>query len=64
MVLLGVLAIGVGLVVMTGALNWAGRLPGDLRLGSGNTRVYIPITTMIIVSIVLTLVSFAARRLF
>ncbi len=63
-VLLGVVAIGVGLVVMTGALNWVGRLPGDLRLGSGNTRVYIPITTMIIVSIVLTLVSFAARRLF
>ena len=63
-VTIGVITIAVGLVVMTGALNWVGRLPGDVRIDTGNTRVYIPITTMIIVSVVLTLVSFVARHLF
>lgn len=63
-VTIGVITIAVGLVVMTGALNWVGRLPGDVRIDTGNTRVYIPITTMIIVSVVLTLVSLVARHLF
>ena len=32
-----------------------GRLPGDLRLGSGNLRVYIPLGTSLLLSIFLTL---------
>ncbi len=59
---LGAVAILVGLVVMTGALSWFGRLPGDIRIASGNTRVYIPITTMIVVSIGLSLLSLVIRR--
>lgn len=45
---------GLGLLVWTGAFNWFGRLPGDLRLGGDRTRVFIPITSMIVVSVVLT----------
>lgn len=29
---------------------------GDLRFGSGNSRVFIPITSMILVSIILTII--------
>ena len=36
-------------------LNWFGRLPGDLRFESGSTKVFIPLTSMIILSIVLTI---------
>lgn len=36
-------------------LSWFGRLPGDVRLEYEHTRVFIPITSMIIVSVVLTL---------
>jgi len=32
------------------------RLPGDLELGSKNWRVYLPITSCVIISIVLTIV--------
>ena len=55
--------IGIGLVlVLIGvliqyapwAVSWFGRLPGDIRIGGENGRVFIPITSMIIVSIVLT----------
>jgi hypothetical protein len=61
-VVIGVVAVGVGLVAMTGALSWFGRLPGDIRYSSGGTRVYFPITTMILVSLVLSLALAAVRR--
>ena len=38
------------------------QLPGDLRFGSGNTRIYIPITSMIIVSVLLTVIVNLLRR--
>lgn len=61
---LGVVAIVVGLLVMSGGLGWFGRLPGDIRWESGNTRVFFPITTMIAVSVVLSLLLAALRRFF
>ena len=54
------LAIGLGVAAL-GALLWlAGRfgfrgLPGDLRFESGNTRVYVPLGTSILISVLLTL---------
>ncbi|MGH8433020.1 MAG: DUF2905 domain-containing protein [Pseudomonas sp.] len=36
-------------------LNWFGRLPGDIRIESGQSKVFIPITSMVILSIVVTL---------
>ena len=62
LVALGVLAIVAGVLAMTGALGWLGRLPGDIRIQSGGTRVYIPIVTMLLVSIVLSLVMAIVRR--
>jgi hypothetical protein len=61
---LGAAIVIVGLLVMTGALGWVGRLPGDIRIESGSTRVYFPIVTMIVVSVVLSLVLALARRFF
>jgi len=51
-----VLLAGAALQFAPWLVNWFGRLPGDLRLGSGNTRVFIPITSMILLSIILTIV--------
>ncbi|HWQ36138.1 MAG TPA: DUF2905 domain-containing protein [Blastocatellia bacterium] len=61
---LGVLAILAGLLVWSGALAWFGRLPGDIRYERGPTRVCFPITSMILVSVVLTLVLNLLRRFF
>ncbi|MGN6617508.1 MAG: DUF2905 domain-containing protein [Ilyomonas sp.] len=36
-------------------LNWLGRLPGDIRVEKGNFRFYFPLTTMIILSIVISI---------
>ena len=43
-------------------VNWFGRLPGDLRFESGGTRIFVPITSMIIVSVVLTILINVLRR--
>ena len=63
-VILGLLAVLVGVGVMSGALGWFGRLPGDIRITNGNTRVFIPITSMIVVSVVLSVGLTLLRRLF
>jgi hypothetical protein len=51
-----VLLVGAALQFAPWLVNWFGKLPGDLRVGSGNTRVFIPITSMILLSIILTIV--------
>ena len=52
------LVFGVLLVVVGGALMLFGRfhLPGDLTFRTGNTTIYIPIATSIVLSIVATIV--------
>ncbi len=61
-ILLGVGVIVVGLLIYAGALSWFGRLPGDIRYEGAQTRVYVPITSMIVVSLVLSLVMYLLRR--
>jgi hypothetical protein len=51
-----VLLLGAALQFAPWLVNWFGRLPGDLRLGSGNARIFIPITSMILLSIVLAII--------
>ncbi len=50
------LLIGLALVYAPGLLSWFGRLPGDIHIERGQTRVFIPITSMIVVSLALTLI--------
>jgi hypothetical protein len=63
-ILVGVAVVVVGLLVYAGALSWFGRLPGDLNFGNQRTRVFIPLTSMLIVSLVLSLVMYLLRRFF
>lgn len=61
---LGVAAILVGLLVWAGWLSWFGRLPGDIRIERENVRFFFPITSMILISIVLSLLMALLRRFF
>lgn len=51
----GVVLVIVGLLAWTGALSWLGNLPGDIRITSGNAKIYIPFTSMLVISLVLNL---------
>jgi hypothetical protein len=46
---LALLALGLLLWLVPG-LSWLGRLPGDIRIERGNLRVYLPITTSLLLS--------------
>lgn len=61
---IGVVVVLVGVVMLAGGLNWFGRLPGDIRIERDNTRIYVPITTMILLSIGLSLLLYVVRRIF
>jgi uncharacterized membrane protein YidH (DUF202 family) len=63
-VVAGVAVILIGLLIYSGALSWFGRLPGDIRYESDNVWVYVPIVSMLIVSIVLSLLFYLLRRFF
>ncbi|HZH92219.1 MAG TPA: DUF2905 family protein [Pyrinomonadaceae bacterium] len=63
-IIIGAGVVVIGLLVYAGALSWFGRLPGDLSFGGERTRVFVPITSMLVVSLVLSLVMWALRRFF
>jgi hypothetical protein len=54
----------VGLLIYSGALSWFGRLPGDIRYEGESTRVYIPIVSSLLASVLLSLLFYLLRRFF
>lgn len=57
LMIIGALALLLGVVLHFAPwlLHWFGRLPGDIRIESERGKVFIPLTSMVILSIVLTL---------
>ena len=64
--LVGAFIVLVGLIVyfFGGKLHWIGRLPGDIRVERENARFYFPITTMILLSLLLTVIINLFKRFF
>ena len=64
LVALGVGLILIGLLFWSGSMSWFGRLPGDIRIERESVRIYVPIVSMLVVSVVVSLVLYLARRFF
>jgi hypothetical protein len=62
--IIGGILIVIGLVLHFAPwlINWFGKLPGDIRIENTKTKVFIPITSMIIISIILTILINLLRR--
>ena len=60
LILIGLIIAGVGLLMVLGLP--LGRLPGDISVKRGSFSFYFPLTTSIVVSIVLTLLFSLFRR--
>ncbi len=57
LILLGIVLIIVGIILnLSGKIPFLGKLPGDIYIKKDNFSFYFPITTCIIISIVLTLI--------
>ena len=63
-VIAGAALIVLGVLIYSGALSWFGRLPGDIRYQGEHTRVYIPIVSSLLASVVLSLLFYLLRRFF
>lgn len=63
-VIAGLIVTIVGLIIWLGGdkLSWLGNLPGDVKVEKPGFKIYIPITTMIIVSIILSLIIWVIRQ--
>ena len=63
------LLVTLGLALLIVGLLWPwlgklplGRLPGDIVIERENWRVFLPITTMVVISLLLTLLIWLLRR--
>ena len=60
----GVVLIMLGLLAQAGLLGWIGRLPGDVRIERPGFTLYLPLGTMLVVSVVLSLLLQLFRKFF
>jgi len=62
LVVVGLVIAGIGLIwVLAPNLPRLGRLPGDIVIERENSRIYFPIVTCIVISVVLSLVMWLIR---
>jgi len=66
LIIIGIILIIAGLIIYFAGnkLSWLGHLPGDIRIVRDNVRIFIPITTMILISVILTFIIWLIRKLF
>jgi hypothetical protein len=63
-VLLGIVLVAVGFLLSAApGVPWLGKLPGDLRFDWSGFRVYLPLTTSILLSVALSLLLQLLARL-
>ena len=60
----GLLVVLIGLLIYVGALSWFGRLPGDIRIERENVSIYVPITSMLLLSAALSILFYLIARIF
>ena len=63
LIFFGFVLIGIGLVItMAGKIPGLGKLPGDIYIRKGNFTFYFPLMTSIVLSLILTVITFIFRK--
>jgi hypothetical protein len=62
LIVIGVTLVAVGLLWPWISRIGLGRLPGDIVVGRGNFRLYLPIATCVLISLVISLLLWLFRR--
>ena len=58
LIAVGCVAVAAGIILLFFKDIPLGRLPGDIHIQKGNTSFYFPVTTSVIVSVILSLIFF------
>ena len=66
LIIIGVILVIAGLIIYFAGnkLSWLGHLPGDINIVRKNVRIFIPVTTMILLSLGLSLMLYIIRKFF
>ncbi len=59
---IGIALVVIGVLYKLGLLNWFGNLPGDIKYEGEHTKVYFPVVTMIVISVLLSLLIAIMKR--
>ena len=63
LIIAGAVIVVLGMLFMVADKIPLGRLPGDLHFGSGKFKIYIPIATSVLLSIIITIIlNFFSKR--
>jgi hypothetical protein len=62
LLVVGLVLAAIGLLLMSGSSLPLGRLPGDIRFQRDGVTVFVPLGTMLLVSIVLSVILFIFGR--
>ena len=63
LIVLGILLVALGLLLVAGpSIPWLGRLPGDIRIERPGLRITLPITSCLLVSLVISALLWLASR--
>jgi hypothetical protein len=63
LILFGIVLVLAGVLAKYGLLGWFGHLPGDIRIKGEHGAFYFPLTTMILLSILLSVMVNLLRKL-
>lgn len=65
LILGGIAIVVVGLVFyfLGNKLEWLGHLPGDIRIEKENFKFYFPITTLLLISLIINLIIYIIRQI-
>jgi hypothetical protein len=62
-IMIGLIIAGIGFaLIFAGKIPWLGRLPGDFFFQGKNFSFYFPLTTSILISVILTLILWFINR--
>ena len=64
-IILAIILLIIGIIIYFAGnkLSWFGNLPGDIKIVRDNFRFYFPITTMILLSLLLSGILWVIRKL-
>lgn len=66
LIIIGLLLVAAGALVyfLHDRLHWLGHLPGDVRIERDGFRLYIPLATCLLLTVLVNLVVWLVRRFF